>query len=75
MGPASPAGGPTHASIVYYTLRWQLDWGCLTQTFLKFSIPWRAQSEGPASVENQSGFAQSRVRVEARAAAVAAKYT
>ena len=67
MRPPSPAGGPTHTSIVSYTLHWLLDGGRhLTQTFFKFTIPWRAQGEGPASVENQSGFAYFRVRLEAR---------
>ena len=56
----SPAGGPTHASTVSYTLHWLLDWGRrLTQTFFKFTIyiPSRAKGEGPVSVVNQSGFA------------------
>ena len=35
--PPSPAGGPTHTSIVSYTLHWLPDWGRrLTQTFFKF---------------------------------------
>ena len=37
MRPPSPAGGPTHTSIVSYTLHWLLNWGRrLTQTFFKF---------------------------------------
>ena len=40
MRPPSPAGGPTHTSIVSYTLHWPLDWRRrLTQTFFKFTIP------------------------------------
>ena len=66
MRPPSPAGGPTHTSIVSYTLHVPLDWGRrLTQTFFKFTIPSRAQGEGPASVVNQRGFANFRIRLDA----------
>ena len=57
----SPDGGPTHASIVSYTLHWLLDWGRpLTQTVFKFTIPWRAQAERPVNVV-QRGFVYFRV--------------
>ena len=37
MRPPSPAGGPTHTSIVSYTLHWLPDWGHrLTQAVFKF---------------------------------------
>ena len=66
MRPPSPAGGPTHSSIISYALHWLLDWGRrLTQTFFKFTILWRARGEGPASLVNQCGFAYFRVRLEA----------
>ena len=43
--PPSPAGGPTHTSIVSYTLHWLPDWGrLLTQTFFKF-LPYRGVHE------------------------------
>ena len=46
MRPASPAGGPTHASIVSYIVHWLLDWDRrLTQTFCEFTIPWRKTGE------------------------------
>ena len=62
----SRAGEPTRTSIVSNTLHWLLDWGRrLIQTFFKFTIPSLAQGEGPASVVNQSGFANFRIRLEA----------
>ena len=64
--PPSPAGGPTHTSIVSYTLHWLPDWGRrLTQNFFKFTIPWRPRGEGPAGVVNQCRLANFRVRLEA----------
>ena len=65
MRPPSPDGGPTHTSVVFFTLHWLLDWGRLTQGFFKFTIPSRAQGEGPASVVNRNRFANFSIRLEA----------
>ena len=44
MRPPVPAGGPTHTSIVSYTLHWLPDWGRrLTHTF--FNLPYRGVRE------------------------------
>ena len=51
-------------SLVSFTVHWLPDWGRrLTQTFFKFTIPWRARVEGPAGVVNQCGLAHFRVRL------------